>query len=128
VQVECQESCSFNRLNINHLDHILELVQLGQIGLALFRDMAYADENRRDEAVGPREGQVVPTLCRSGRDNRVTIACDRALLILPVVLLHCVSYKLWDRIRNQSQPKSATIHAPASHSSAVDSYQCEQQC
>jgi hypothetical protein len=43
-------------------------------------------------------------------ETRVPIAYGRALLILPVVLLHRVSYNLWDCFRNQS--KSATIHAP----------------
>jgi hypothetical protein len=71
VQVECQEPCSFNRIKINTLDYIMELIQAGQIGLAGFGDMGYAHENRRDDAFRPREGQVVPTRCLSGRDNQL---------------------------------------------------------
>lgn len=62
MQAECQESSLFNRLKINKLDYVRELVRLGQIGLAEFGDMGYAHENRRDDAFRPREGQVVPML------------------------------------------------------------------
>ena len=112
MQFECQGQHSFNRLKINNLDYILELVRLGQIGLTRLGIWRMRMKIRRDDAFRPREGQVVPSLGLSGRDNRVPIAYDRALLILPVVLLHRVSYNLWDCFRNQSQPKRATIHAP----------------
>ena len=36
MQAECQEASLFNRLKINKLDYVLELVRLGQIGLAEF--------------------------------------------------------------------------------------------
>ena len=124
MQAKCQESNLFNRLKINKLDYVLELARLGQIGLAEFGDMGYAHENRRDDAFRPREGQVVPILCPSGRDSRAPITHDRAILILPVVLLHLVGYKLWGRNRKKSQPKRATIHAPAFLGSMVDSCEC----
>jgi hypothetical protein len=60
-------------------------------------------------------------------ETRVPIAYDRALLILPVVLLHRVSYNLWDCFRNQSQPRVLPSMLPCSRtslSSVVDSCEC----
>jgi hypothetical protein len=113
VQVECQELGSFNRLTINDLDYILGLAQLGQIGLprlGIWRTCMKIGGMTRSARGRDKLSQPFACLVAT---NRVLIAHDRALSILPVVLLHLVGYKLWDCIRNKSQPKRATIHAPA---------------
>jgi hypothetical protein len=129
VQVECQGQHPFNRLKINNLDYILELVRLGQIGLArlgIWRMRMKIGGMTRSARGRDKLSQALA--CRI--ETRVPIAYDRALLILPVVLLHRVSYNLWDCFRNQSQPKSVTIHGPMlpcsriSLSSVVDSCEC----
>jgi hypothetical protein len=111
VQVECQGQHSFNRLKINNLDYVLELRRRGQIGLTrlgIWRMRMKIGGMTRSARGRDKLSQALACLI----ETRVPIAYGRALLILPVVLLHRVSYNLWDCFRNQSQPKSATIHAP----------------
>ena len=122
MQVECQGQHSFNRRKISKLDYILELVRRGQIGLTglgIWRMRMKIGAMTRSARGGDKLSQALACLIKT----RVPIAYGRALLILPVVLLHLVGYKLWDRIRNQSQPNRATIHAPAFLGSKVDSYE-----
>jgi hypothetical protein len=94
VQVECQGQHSFNRLKINKLDYSLELVRLGQIGLKgleIWRMRMKIGGMTRSARGRDKLSEALARLI----EIRVPIAYDRALLILPVVLLHRVSYNLW---------------------------------
>ena len=62
VQVECQGQNSFNRLKINNLDYILELVRLGQIGLTRLGIWRMRLKIRRDDAFRPRRDKLSQAL------------------------------------------------------------------
>jgi len=123
VQAECQESSSFNRLKINKLDYVLELVRLGQIGLprleigcmrmkigGMMRSARGWDKLSQSFAC------LVETIeSRSLRSRPINFASRTASSCrLQIVGSH-------------PQPiatQECTIHAPASLSSVVDSCEC----